>query len=154
MCSGCWTAPIANQDIKQWTETLQVNLTAAFLLTHSCLPLLQETAEQSFIIFTTDSQHDKAYRGAYGLSKAALECFCHQLSLETEAAAKVRVNCIDPGQVKTKLHARVYPAADPQHLPEPTAVIPAYLYLASAQSGHLHGQCLNAQMELPVKVLA
>ena len=147
-------APIANQDIKQWTETLQVNLTAAFLLTHSCLPLLQETAEQSFIIFTTDSQHDKAYRGAYGLSKAALECFCHQLSLETEAAAKVRVNCIDPGQVKTKLHARVYPAADPQHLPEPTAVIPAYLYLASAQSGHLHGQCLNAQMELPVKVLA
>jgi len=143
-------APIANQDIKQWTETL----TAAFLLTHSCLPLLQETAEQSFIIFTTDSQHDKAYRGAYGLSKAALECFCHQLSLETEAAAKVRVNCIDPGQVKTKLHARVYPAADPQHLPEPTAVIPAYLYLASAQSGHLHGQCLNAQMELPVKVLA
>lgn len=147
-------APIANQDIKQWAETLQVNLTAAFLLTHACLPLLQATEHQSFIIFTTDSQHDKAYRGAYGLSKAALECFCHQLSLETEAAAKIRVNCIDPGQVKTKLHARVYPAADPQHLPEPSAVTPAYLYLASDQSGHLHGQCLNAQMELPVKDLA
>jgi len=147
-------APIANQDTKQWAETLQINLTAAFLLTHACLPLLQATDQQSFIIFTTDSQHDKAYRGAYGLSKAALECFCHQLSLEMESAAKVRVNCIDPGQVKTKLHARVYPATDPQHLPDPSAVIPAYLYLASAQSGHLHGQCLNAQMELPVKVLA
>ena len=147
-------APIANQDIKQWAETLQVNLTAAFLLTHACLPLLQTTEQQSFIIFTTDSQHDKAYRGAYGLSKAAIECFCHQLALEMEAAAKVRVNCIEPGQVKTKLHARVYPAADPQHLPEPSAVIPAYLYLASDQSGHLHGQCVNAQMELPVKVLA
>ena len=59
-------APIANQDIKQWAETLQVNLTAAFLLTHACLPLLQNTEQQSFIIFTTDSQHDKAYRGAYG----------------------------------------------------------------------------------------
>lgn len=147
-------APIANQDIKQWSETLQVNLTAAFLLTHACLSLLQETEQQSFIIFTTDSQHDKAYRGAYGLSKAAIECLCHQLSLEMEAAAKVRVNCLDPGQVKTKLHARVYPAADPQNLPDPSAVIPAYLYLASEQSGHLHGQCLSAQMELPVKVLA
>lgn len=147
-------APIANQDIKQWAETLQVNLTAAYLLTHACLPLLQTNEQQSFLIFTTDSQHDKAYRGAYGLSKAALECFCHQLSLEMQAAAKVRVNCIDPGQVKTKLHARVYPASDPQHLPEPSAVIPAYLYLASEQSGHLHGQCLSAQMELPVKGLA
>ncbi len=147
-------APTVNQDIKQWTETLHINLTSAFLLTHACLPLLQETEQQSFIIFTTDSQHQKAYRGAYGLSKAALECFCHQLSLELEAAAKIRVNCIDPGQVKTKLHAKVYPAADPQHLPEPSAVIPAYLYLASDQSGHLHGQCLQAQMELPVKFLA
>lgn len=147
-------APIVNQDIQQWTQTLQVNLTAAYLLTRACLPLLQAAEQQSFIIFTTDSQHDKAYRGAYGLSKAALECFCHQLSLEMEAAGKVRVNCLDPGQVKTKLHARVYPAVDPQHLPEPSAVIPAYLYLASDQGAHLHGQCLNAQMDLPVKKLA
>lgn len=147
-------APTVNQDIKQWAETLQVNLTATFLLTHACLPLLQTSQQKSFIIFTTDSQQNKAYRGAYGLSKAALECFCHQLSLEMVAAAKVRVNCIDPGQVKTKLHARVYPAVDPQHLPEPSAVIPAYLYLASDQSDHLHGQCLNAQVELSVKVLA
>ncbi|AFI83420.1 SDR family NAD(P)-dependent oxidoreductase [Methylophaga nitratireducenticrescens] len=147
-------APTANQEIKQWSETLQVNLTATFLLTHACLPLMQATKQQSFIIFTTDRQHDKAYRGAYGLSKAAIECFCHQLALETKAAAKIRVNCIDPGQVKTKLHARVFPAADPQHLPEPSAVIPAFLYLASEQSGHLHGQCLNAQQDLPVKVLA
>lgn len=148
-------APVANQDIRQWMETLQVNLTATYLLTHACLTLLRQAPQQSFIIFTTDSQQNKAYRGAYGMSKAAIECFCHQLSLECEAEGKVKVTCLDPGQVKTKLHARVYPAIDPQNIVDPCAIIPAYLYIASEESRHLHGQCLSAQMdEIPVKILS
>lgn len=137
-------APAVHQDLKTWGETLHVNLTAAFLLTQACLPLLQQTNTQSFIVFTTDSNQNKAYWGAYGISKAGLENLCQQLAKELEAENKVRVCCLDPGQTRTGLHARAYPAIDPQQLPEPAAVVPAYLYLASPHSVHLNGQCVNA----------
>ncbi|HET8808263.1 MAG TPA: SDR family NAD(P)-dependent oxidoreductase [Methylophaga sp.] len=137
-------APAVHQDLKTWGETLHVNLTAAFLLTQACLPLLQQTKTQSFIVFTTDSNQNKAYWGAYGISKAGLENLCQQLAKELEAENKVRVCCLDPGQTRTALHARAYPAKDPNQLPEPAAVVPAYLYLASPHSMHLNGQCVNA----------
>lgn len=137
-------APAIHQDLKIWGETLHVNLTAAFMLTQACLPLLQKTATQSFIVFTTDSNQNKAYWGAYGISKAGLENLCQQLSKEFEAENKIRVCCLDPGQTRTALHARAYPAKDPNQLPEPSAVVPAYLYLASPNSAHLNGQCVNA----------
>lgn len=137
-------APAVHQDLKIWGETLHINLTAAFLLTQACLPLLQQTTSQSFIIFTTDSNQNKAYWGAYGISKAGLENLCQQLSKELEAENKVRVCCLDPGQTRTALHARAYPAKDPKQLPEPAAAVPAYLYLASPHSEHLNGQCVNA----------
>ncbi|MDX1573457.1 MAG: SDR family NAD(P)-dependent oxidoreductase [Methylophaga sp.] len=137
-------APAVHQDLKTWAETLHVNLTAAFLLTQTCLPLLQQTTSQSFIVFTTDSNQNKAYWGAYGISKAGLENLCQQLAKELEAENKVRVCCLDPGQTRTALYARAYPAKDPNQLPEPAAVIPAYLYLASPHSSHLNGQCVNA----------
>jgi len=137
-------APAVHQDLKTWGETLHINLTAAFLLTQACLPLLQQTTSQSFIIFTTDSNQNKAYWGAYGISKAGLENLCQQLSKELEAENKVRVCCLDPGQTRTALHARAYPAKDPKQLPEAAAVVPAYLYLASPHSVHLNGQCVNA----------
>ena len=137
-------APAVHQDLKTWGETLHINLTAAFLLTQACLPLLQNTSTQSFIVFTTDSNQNKAYWGAYGISKAGLENLCQQLAKELAAENKVRVCCLDPGQTRTALHDRAYPAKDPKQLPSPDAVVPAYLYLASPHSGHLHGQCVNA----------
>ena len=137
-------APVVHQDLKTWGETLHVNLTSSFMLTQACLPLLQQTTAQSFIIFTTDSNQNKAYWGAYGISKAGLENLCQQLAKELAAENKVRVCCLDPGQTRTALHARAYPAKDPMQLPEPGAVVPAYLYLASPHSAHLNGQCVNA----------
>jgi len=70
---------------------------------------------------------------AYGLSKALENVSVHNYLWEMESAAKVKGELHwSPRQVKNKLHARVYPATDPQHLLT-QCVIPAYLYLASAQ---------------------
>lgn len=136
-------APVVHQSIQQWTETLQINLTAPYLLTQACLPLLQRQSH-SFIIFTTDSNHNKAYWGAYGVSKAGIENLSQQLAKELMAEDRVKVYCVDPGQLQTPLHARAYPAMDPSDLPFAEAVVPAYLYLATPHSRHLHGQCVHA----------
>jgi NAD(P)-dependent dehydrogenase (short-subunit alcohol dehydrogenase family) len=119
-------APVEHQDTKTWLETLHINLTASFLLTKSCLPLLKQQPG-SQLIFTTDSHKNKAYWGAYGISKAALEAFAAQLADELEAQARVQVHCLDPGSVKTELFARAFPAIDPSDLPDADSIAPQYL---------------------------
>lgn len=108
-------APVINQDTKTWAETLHINLTACYLLTQACLPLLkQQTTSQ--LIFTTDSHSHNAYWGAYGISKAAIEALAGQLKAELLAEGKVHVNIVDPGDVRTELYARAYPAKSPELL--------------------------------------
>ncbi len=91
-------APVQHQDVKVWLDTLHVNLSAAYLLTRACLPILRKQQRAS-IIFTTDEHKDKAYWSGYGISKAGIEALSKQLADELETEAIVSVNCIDPGQV-------------------------------------------------------
>lgn len=119
-------APVEHQDIKVWLETVHVNLTAAFLLSKACLPLLKQQ-QGSQLIFSTDSHKDKAYWGAYGISKAGIEALAGQLAEELEAQGKVSVHCIDPGKVQTELYKRAFPAIDPSGLPRPVDVAMQYI---------------------------
>jgi len=121
-------APVEHQDTKTWLETLHINLTAAVLLSKACLPLLKKQ-QSSQLIFSTDSHSHKAYWGAYGVSKAAIEAFAAQLEDELEAQGHVAVHCIDPGAVKTELFSRAFPAIDPSALPEADEIAPHYLAL-------------------------
>ena len=118
-------APVINQDAKTWAETLHINLTAAYLLTQACLPLLKQ--QNSQLIFTTDIHKHTAYWGAYGISKAAIEAFAAQLQDELEAEGKVSVSTIDPGEVRTSLFARAYPARNPEGLKSPDDIVGLYL---------------------------
>jgi len=137
-------SPLQHQDPKVWLETLHINLTAPYLLTRACLPLIKEQTHAS-IIFTTDQHKDTAYWAAYGISKAAIEALSKQLADELEQDGRVRVNTIDPGTVQTKLHARAFPARDPSALPEPDDIVSSYLYLMGTESLTVHGECIVAQ---------
>jgi NAD(P)-dependent dehydrogenase (short-subunit alcohol dehydrogenase family) len=119
-------APIEHQDIKTWLETFHINMTAAWLLTQACLPLLKQH-DNSQIIFSTDEHKGRAYWGAYGIAKAAIDAFASQLADEFEAEGRITVHCLDPGAVQTELYARAYPAADPSSLPLPEIVAPLYV---------------------------
>ena len=46
------------------------------------------------------------------------------------AKTRVRANLIDPGIVRTRLRARVFPGEDPARLPPPESVADAFLALA------------------------
>lgn len=138
--------PIQLHKTKDWGHTLNVNLNAAFLLTRVLLPLLQHS-ETASIVFTSDShaRQAKAYCGAYGVSKIALEGFAKILAEELESAQKIRVNTLIPGAVDSPLRKRAYPAEDKSALPGMDSLAPIYRYLFSDASIGVTGQFIDAQ---------
>jgi NAD(P)-dependent dehydrogenase (short-subunit alcohol dehydrogenase family) len=137
-------APVPHQDPEIWLETLQINLTAPYFLTRSCLTLMRKLDKAS-IIFTTDHHKDTAYWAGYGISKAGIEALSKQLADELEKDGRIRVNCIDPGTVKTELFAQAFPAKDPTHLPQAQDIVNSYLYLMARDSLAINGELIKAQ---------
>jgi len=138
--------PIEHYDIARWYQVLQVNLSAPFMLTKACLPLLKASQAAS-VIFTTDAvgKQPKAYWGAYGVAKAGLENMSKMLAEELQTQGNVRFNCLDPEPTKTLFRARIYPGENPQTLPLPETLMPAYLYLMSDLSKEISGQHFTAK---------
>ncbi len=136
-------APVKYQDPLIWLETLHINLIAAYFLTRSCLSLMHKVDKAS-IIFTTDHHKDKGYWAGYGISKAGVEAFSKQLADEQEGDGRVRVNCIEPGDVNTDLHTQAYPACDPVKLPTADDIVASYIYLMSDDSLGINGKLIKA----------
>lgn len=122
--------PVEHYDLELWSRVLTVNLTAPMLLTRACLPLLKAATDAALIFCTSEvGQHGRAYWGAYGVAQAGIENLAQILADELEANTAIRVNCIDPGPVRSRLRALAYPGEDPNTLPNADSVIPAYRYL-------------------------
>jgi len=133
-------SPIEHYDIGLWQRVLLVNLTAPFILTRCLLPLLRKSADPS-VLFTTSSvgQRGRAYWGAYAVSKSGLEGLAEVLADELENTP-IRVNLINPGGTRTRMRSRAFPAENPETLPTPESVTPAFLYLLGPASRGVRGE--------------
>jgi NAD(P)-dependent dehydrogenase (short-subunit alcohol dehydrogenase family) len=138
--------PIGNYSVDTWLRLMQVNVNAPFMLTKALLPLL-EKADQASIIFTGSSVglHGRAFWGAYGASKAAMENLMQTLADELEETTRIRVNSINPGATRTRMRAAAYPAEDPTGVVPATAHMPLYLYLLGDDSVGVTGKQFAAQ---------
>jgi len=136
--------PIAHFESELWYKILQVNLNAPFLMTRSCLKLLQQSNDAS-VLFSSDSagRQGKAYWGAYGISKAASENFMQVLADEMEANTSIRVNSLDPGPVATAFRSLAYPGENPERITRPEDVVAPYLYLMGPDSKGVTGKQFN-----------
>jgi len=139
-------SPVINIRPQEWAQTLTVNLNAAFMLSQKLLPVLQKSDKAS-IVFTSDSsaRQAKAYSGAYGVSKIALEGFAKILAEELESKHQIRVNTLVPGPVDSPFRKKAYPAEDKSKLPSMTSLEKIYQFLFSDQSLNLTGQVIEAQ---------
>ena len=139
-------APIEQYDVPTWCRVLHVNLTAAFALTQVLLPALR-TAPDASIVFTSSGvgRRARAYWGAYAVSKHGIEALSATLADELGGTSHVRVNTINPGPVRTRMRAQAFPAEDPSTLAAPSDVLRPYLWLLSAASRGVNGQCLDCQ---------
>ena len=121
--------PLAFHSAEDWERTLRVNLTAPFLLTQACLPLLRAAARGT-VIFTTDecATTPKGYWGAYGAGKAALNNLAFMWAKEL-SDTQMRVHVLDPGPARTVMRLRTHPGAPIGSWPLPEDLMPAYVHL-------------------------
>ncbi len=143
--------PIEHYDVRQWYNLMQVNLNAPFMLTRATLEILKESKDAS-IIFTEDdnAERGRAYWGAYSIAKTGIRNLRKILADELDNYANIRSNSINPGKIRTRLRANIFPAENITDLPTPDVVMPAYLYLMGPDSKEINGSCLKAQ-ELPTE---
>lgn len=138
--------PLVHFNLEKWYRILQANLNGPFMLTRAVLGLMKRSPDAR-IVFTADSVSDegRAYWGAYAVAKGGAQTLMKILASELETNTAVRVNSIDPGQVRTGLRLQAYPAADPSQWADPEAILGVYLYLMGPDSQGVTGQTLKAQ---------
>ena len=136
---------IEQYDAAMWQKVMHVNVTATFAITQVCLPLLHRSPDAS-IIFTSSGvgRVGKPFWGAYAVSKFATEGLSQVLASE-QAHGTLRVNCINPGPVRTAMRRAAYPAEDRDALKTAEQILPAYMYLLGPDSQGVTGQSLDAQ---------
>ena len=136
---------IEQYDAAMWQQVMHVNVTAAFAITQVCLPLLHQSQDAS-IIFTSSGvgRVGKPFWGAYAVSKFATEGLSQVLASEQEHGP-IRVNCINPGPVRTAMRRAAYPAEDRDALKTAEQILPTYMYLLGPDSRGVTGQSLDAQ---------
>lgn len=142
---------ITNYSTTVWDQVLKVNITAPFMMTKALLPLLKK-AEQASIIFTSSSvgREGKAYWGAYGASKAALENMMQTVARECDSITNVRSNSFNPGATRTSMRAEAFPAEDPSTVKSADALMPYFLYLIGKDSAHINGQAISFDTSSPL----
>ena len=141
-------SPLAHLEPGDWLRTVHVNLTAPFLVTTACLPLLR-TVPDAAVVFAGDApgRRSRAYWGAYAASKFGIEGLVQVLAEEVEATGTPRVACVHPGPMRTALRRRAFPAEPPGGVPEPAAVAGGFLYALDPAAPLPHGA--SADVSIP-----
>ncbi len=102
---------------KAWDDVMAINVTANWQLIRHFEPLLKASDAGRVVFVSSGAAHNaRAYRGPYGVSKAALEALARTFATETESTP-IRVNLFNPGPTRTGLRAAVMPGEDPMTLP-------------------------------------
>ena len=116
-------APVAAVDAKEFAQLLTLNVGAQAALIAAFDPLLRASEQGRLIAITSSvAQNPRAYWGAYGASKAALENLTQAYAQEIANISKVRAAIINPGATATKMRAKAYPGEDPATLKQPAMV--------------------------------
>ncbi|WP_428485299.1 SDR family NAD(P)-dependent oxidoreductase [Rhodopila sp.] len=117
--------PVSHILPDDWADVVAVNLSASWRLIRTCDPLLRQ-ALSGRAVFVTESRarEPRAYWGAVGSSKAAMEHLVLTWAQEI-ATTRLRVNLFDPGPVATRMRLAAFPGEDRTTLPQPEAVAPA-----------------------------
>src|SRR5579863_8119279 len=113
------SSPLGHIDLKPWNDVMAVNVSANFQLIRCIEPLLK-TSDAPRAVFITSGVASKAsaYLGPYAASKAALEALARVWANET-ASTPLRVNLFNPGPIRTRMRAAVFPGEDPMTLDTP-----------------------------------
>lgn len=130
------------EDFEQVTRT---NMLGPFMLIRTLVGQMIARGNGSIINVSSDAGVvGYATWGAYGVSKAALDQLTRTWAAELDGTG-VRVNSVDPGDMKTRMKRASAPDGDSSDWAEPETVTPVFVYLASDESKQINGQRFMAQ---------
>jgi NAD(P)-dependent dehydrogenase (short-subunit alcohol dehydrogenase family) len=122
--------PVAAIDGAEFGRLITLNLVAQQVMISAFDGLLRKS-DCGRLIVTTSSVASKprAFWGAYGASKSALETLVTSYGEEVKNLSPVRVAIVDPGKTRTVMRAQAYPGEDPATVKEPAVVAQAIVEL-------------------------
>ena len=120
--------PVEHIDPKEYARVLGLNLLANQAMIAAFDPLLRK-AERADVVALTSSvgSEPRAFWGAYGSSKAALETLLGAYADETEHSGRVRVHIVDPGATRTRMRQLAFPGEEPASVKPPEVVAASIL---------------------------
>jgi 3-oxoacyl-[acyl-carrier protein] reductase len=152
--AGIWKeAKISKMKLSAWEETMQTNLTSAFLFTQQAANYMKQKRYGKIInISSTAGQRGEAHYSHYAASKGGMISFTKSLASEL-GPFNINVNSVAPGWVLTDMSKNVL--SNKKNLDEELKKIPLrriataddiagpVLFLASDLSRHINGEVLN-----------
>jgi len=115
--------PVEHIDAKEYARVLTLNVAANQALIAAFDPMLRRSERADVVAITSSVGHEpRAFWGAYGSSKAALENLVLSYGDETEHSGKIRVHVIDPGATRTRMRELAFPGEEPESVKPPQVV--------------------------------
>jgi NAD(P)-dependent dehydrogenase (short-subunit alcohol dehydrogenase family) len=130
--------PIHKISLKDWEQTLRINLTATFLCSKAVLPVMLEKKEGKIINIAT-TMTPRPNLTPYMVAKAGVSHFTKQLSREVKEF-NIQVNAIHPGVMDTKMQKELRKAG--------TEVVGTDMFERMKAEGILHSPDEPAQLVL------
>lgn len=125
--------PVSSIDAKELNQIFTLNVLAQQALIAAFDPLLRKSERATVIgLSSTVAPAPRAYWGAYGASKAALDNLLATYAEETRAISAIRVAIVNPGATRTAMRARAYPGEDPAKLKGPEVVATRLVEIAAS----------------------
>ena len=125
--------PVEHIDPKEYARVLTLNVGSNQALIAAFDPMLRKAERADVVGITSSVGHEpRAFWGAYGSSKAALENLLGAYADETEHTGKVRVHIVDPGATRTRMRQLAFPGEEPESVKPPEAVAQFILKRLSA----------------------
>ena len=137
--------PVQDIDPKEYARVLTLNVGANQALIAAFDPLLRKAERAGVVGITSTVGHEpRAFWGAYGSSKAALENLLGAYADETEHMGKLRVHIINPGPTRTRMRELAYPGEDPESVKPPEVVAKAIVERLTSDARTGEKVCVEA----------
>ena len=115
--------PVQAIDGPEFGRVLQLNLLSQQAMIAAFDPLLRRSGDARVVAVTSSvGASPRAFWGAYGASKAALDALMLSYAAENRNLGRIRVAIVDPGATATPMRARAYPGEDPSGIKGPEVV--------------------------------
>jgi len=132
-------SPVPAIDGAEFARLFTLNVTAQQVMIASFDALLRKSDAGRLVALTSSvGSSPRAFWGAYGASKAALENLVQCYGDEVKNLSQVRTFIVDPGRTRTAMRAKAYPGEDPSTVKEPSVVADAILQMLQSEfaTGH------------------